>query len=184
MSLHVACIMDGNGRWATERGMARIQGHMAGYDVLEPIIESAMQNNVTELTLFVMSQENFLHRPAQEIESLFALFCKAVKEEAVRLREQAIAVKVIGDMSKLPQHVQRAYHDLPKLDQSETKLKVNLALNYSGQWHIEEAARKWASEGCQGNFDSYMDEMMTPVDILIRTGKEMRVSNSFLWHIA
>lgn len=183
MIKHIAFIMDGNGRWATEKGLARMDGHTAGYDVIEPLIKHAIKENISEVTLFAMSQENFLHRPGQEVTFLLDLFCRAVKDQCRRLKSEGVDLRVIGDMAPMPERVKTSLAELNAMRPDQTKITVNLAINYSGQWHIEHMVHEWAKEPEQ-SFGDMMTASMQPIDALVRTGKETRISNSFLWHIA
>ena len=181
---HIAFIMDGNGRWATDRNLARMDGHAAGYDVIEPLIKHAIESDIKEVTLFAMSHENFLHRPKQEIDFLLSLFCRAVEEQCQKLRAEGVDLNVIGHMEPMPANVKDALTKLNAMRPDKTKITVNLAINYSGQWHIENIAKQWAAQKSEASFTEMMDASMTPIDILVRTGKETRISNSFLWHIS
>ncbi len=181
---HIAFIMDGNGRWANKRNLNRTQGHLAGYKVLEPLVRYAVDIGVQELTFFAMSCENYLHRPEFEVNFLLKLLCRAVHEQAAKLLQENIALDVIGDVTKLPRHVQDSLSILKENSLKDPKLTIHIAINYSGQWHLSHMAKCWQEDGCLDDFATYMSRRNSDIDILVRTGKEQRISNSFLWQIA
>ena len=192
--LHVAIVLDGNGRWAVERGLPRIAGHRQGAQVVHDIVAAAPGLGVTALTIFAFSTENW-KRPADEVSYILHLFVTMVTKWLPELVSQHVRVRIIGDRVALPTDVTDSVETIEKRTASCDGLHLNVALNYGGRAEILHAARAFAAECAEGTaapqdltedrFDSYLWlEGEAPVDIVVRTGAESRVSNFLLWEMA
>jgi len=191
---HVAIVMDGNGRWARKRGLPRIAGHKAGMDTVRTIIKSCLAHNISALTLFAFSSENW-RRPQEEVSWLMELFMTALEREVVKLHERGVRLKVIGDRSAFVSALQERIEKAENLTRSNQRMTLVIAANYGGRWDITDAARKLAHRVAAGelapddinveNFASAisLSEMPEP-DLFIRTGGEQRISNFLLWQLA
>lgn len=194
---HIAVIMDGNGRWATERGKARSYGHQAGVDTVRRITEACTDLGVKYLTLYTFSTENW-NRPADEVAALMALVLASLEDEI--FMKHNVRFRVIGDLCRLPEQVQqRLQQTIERTAKNETMTMV-VALSYSSRWEIVEAMRRTVKEAMdkgadsyaaieksltEENFSQHLDTSFMPdPDLLIRTGGELRVSNYLLWQIA
>ncbi|MCX6087238.1 MAG: polyprenyl diphosphate synthase [Caldiserica bacterium] len=192
--LHVAIVLDGNGRWAVERGLPRIAGHRQGAQIVHDIVAAAPGLGVTALTIFAFSTENW-KRPADEVSYILHLFVTMVTKWLPELVSQHVRVRIIGDRAALPTDVSDSVETIEKRTASCGGLHLNVALNYGGRAEILHAARAFAAECVAGTaapqdltedrFDSYLWlEGEAPVDIVVRTGAESRVSNFLLWEMA
>ncbi len=192
--LHVAIVMDGNGRWAVERGLPRIAGHRQGAQVVHDIVAAAPGLGVTALTIFAFSTENW-KRSADEVNYILHLFVTMVTKWLPELIVQHVRVRIIGDRVALPADVRDSVEAIERRTASCDGLHLNVALNYGGRAEILHAARAFAAECAAGTaapadltedrFDSYLwlgGE--TSPDIVVRTGAESRVSNFLLWEMA
>ncbi|HEX2205338.1 MAG TPA: isoprenyl transferase [Longimicrobium sp.] len=191
---HVAVIMDGNGRWARERGRPREFGHRAGMKAVRAAIEAAGDAGVEVLTLFAFSQENW-HRPPAEVSALMSLLELYVRRERKELKERGVEVHCIGDLSRLGPRTRAAIDGVVEHTRGGTGLKLNLAISYGGRDEIARAARHLAErvrEGTlmPGEIDEalFAEHLYTAADpdpdLLIRTSGEMRISNFMLWQLA
>lgn len=187
---HIAIIMDGNGRWAKERGFERSAGHRAGAEAVRSIVEECARLGVSHLTLYAFSSENWA-RPQNEISSLFRLLVEFLTVETSRLAEQDISLGVIGDIGKLPFPSRLALARARDVTAKCAGMRLNLALNYGGRDEIVRAAKKlFASvknpaEIDENKFAQFLDTAGQPdPDLLIRTSGEMRLSNYLLWQSA
>lgn len=189
---HVAIIMDGNGRWAKQRGLERMFGHQAGAETVHLIAEEAARLGIKYLTLYTFSTENW-NRPPQEVTALMELLFKHIEEET--FMKNNISFKVIGDIDKLPEFVQGRLKECIKHTSKNTGMSLILALSYSSKWELTEATRQIAAEVKEGKLElSDIDnntiqqhlatKNMPDVDLLIRTGAEQRLSNFLLWQCA
>jgi undecaprenyl diphosphate synthase len=191
MPRHVAVIMDGNGRWAKERNLPRIEGHRAGSESVHEIVEASARVGLQVLTLFAFSRENW-KRPKAEVATLWKLLKEYLKKEHKVLMENNFRLSAIGRMESLPTAVRRELERVMKLTASNTGLRIVLALNYSGRAEIVEAVRRLVRGGHldpdslgEEMFARYLDTAGLPdPDLLIRTSGEMRISNFLLWQIA
>jgi len=191
MPRHVAVIMDGNGRWAEERSLPRIEGHRAGAKSVREIVEASARLGLPVLTLFAFSRENW-KRPKAEVATLWRLLENYLKKEYKVLMENNIRLSAIGRLEDLPAAVKRELERVMKLTAPNTGLRVVLALNYSGRGEILEAIRRLIGRG--GVEPESLDEEMfarnldtaglPDPDLIIRTSGEMRISNFLLWQIA
>jgi len=191
---HVAIIMDGNGRWAKNKTMPRYVGHKAGVDSVEKVVESCIQRGVRVLTLFAFSSENW-QRPEKEVSFLMGLFVSALKKQIKILHKQNIRLRVIGDISALPNKLQLQIQQGEQLTAENKALDLVIAANYGGRWDIVEAAKKIATKIASGALCvDQIDEAalshalsfadLPDPDLFIRTGGEYRVSNFLLWQLA
>jgi undecaprenyl diphosphate synthase len=191
---HIAIIMDGNGRWAKERGLPRAAGHREGVNSVRDIVEACGLLNVKYLTLYTFSTENW-KRPRNEVSTLMRLLLKALRDEADRLRRDNVRLTVIGDITSLPREVQAELSDAIQKTRGNTGLTLNLALSYSGRWDIIAAVRALLRDARAGKlpsddvseevFAGYLSTSSMPdPDLLIRTSGELRVSNFLLYQIA
>lgn len=194
MPRHVAIIMDGNGRWATGRGMPRGLGHVQGYLTVRTISHAACDLGLEALTLYAFSTENW-RRPKEEVEGLMALIEKAMRDEVPSYHRDNIRLKVSGCLPELPQSLQDTIAEVTEETSKNTGLVVNLAINYGGRREILEAARVAAERVRSGEIspeditEEYFSGLLYTAglpdpDLLIRTAGELRVSNFLLWQIA
>lgn len=192
--IHIAIIMDGNGRWAQKRSLPRVAGHREGVESVRDMVEVCGQLGVKYLTLYAFSTENW-KRPKEEISMLMRLLMKALRDETDKLHRNNVRVRTIGDISKLPVEVQNELLDAIVKTQNNTGLNLLLALSYSGRWDIMQAVKKISSEIKRGalNEDSINEDLVTKYlstqgipdpDLLVRTSGEFRVSNFLLWQLA
>ena len=188
---HVAIIMDGNGRWAKQHHLPRIMGHRRGSESVREVVRECRQIGIEVLTLYAFSTENWL-RPKTEIKALMALLKKFIRSEMLELHQNNIRVKMIGDLSKLPEDVMPAVREIMDVTGNNTGMTLNVALSYSGRDDILRAIHKLvadrrtkASDITEDFFSSFLDTAGQPdPDLLIRTSGELRVSNFLLWQIA
>ena len=189
---HVAIIMDGNGRWAEQRGKQRTEGHIRGVEVVRKIMENAVELGIKYLTLYTFSTENW-KRPEQEVAALMELLFKNIEEE-VFTRNQ-VRFRVIGDIERLPEAIQSKLNDCMEHTKDYDRSCMVLALSYSSRWEITRAARMLARRAVNGEItpdqideqmvsDSMNTSFMPDPDLLIRTGGEIRLSNYLLWQSA
>ena len=191
---HVAIIMDGNGRWAEQRGKFRVSGHKAGVKSVRAAVSVAHQLKLDALTLFAFSSENW-RRPEEEVSALMNLFIAVLGSEVKKLHRNNIRLKVIGNSSGFSAHLQRKIADAEALTANNTGLTLNIAANYGGRWDITQACRRAAELVASGELNAadinedYLNGLMNmadlaPVDLLVRTGGEQRISNFLLWQLA
>lgn len=192
---HVAVIMDGNGRWATSRGLDRSAGHIEGVNTVRRITEAASEAGIEYLTLYTFSTENW-NRPKAEVDALMHLIVTAIERETPDLIRNNVRLRMIGDTDRLPDQA-RERLDRCIADTSHCSgLTLTLALSYSSRWEIREACRRFATDVMEGkkspesmmtdaDFEQYLSTASMPdPDLLIRTGGDFRVSNYLLWQIA
>jgi len=191
---HVAIIMDGNGRWATQKGLPRVIGHRNGVKAVRAVTEGAGELGITHLTLYAFSTENW-KRPAFEVQALMTLLVETVKAEIKTFNENNIRLKAIGDLEKLPRKSREALRDGISQTASNTGLTLILALNYSARWDILQATQSIAkaAKSKQINpedideqvFESHLSTKDYPdPELMIRTSGESRISNFLLWQLA
>jgi undecaprenyl diphosphate synthase len=191
---HVAIIMDGNGRWAQQRGMMRLMGHREGAKAVRRAVRTAYRAGIRHLTLFAFSAQNW-ERPPQEVEGLMVLLLDYIRSEHRELLERGIRFRTMGDPSLLPEEVRREVVRLQDESRDNDEMDLNIALSYGAREEIIHAARRLAVDVEAGLlrpeqideevFSRYMyaPELPDP-DLLIRTSGELRVSNFMLWQIA
>ena len=191
---HVAIIMDGNGRWAKKRFMPRTVGHKAGVKSVKRAVGAAIENNIEALTLYAFSTENWL-RPDEEVSFLVKLFIDTLDKELTALHDAGVAIHFIGDIQKFPHAFQQKLYAAAELTQNNKKLNLIIALNYGSRAEIVSACKAIAKDIKNQLFDlEDIDEVMVsqrlalhefpPVDLLIRTSGEERLSNFLLWQLA
>lgn len=191
---HIAIIMDGNGRWATRRGLPRVMGHIQGYETVRKVVRACGELGVNCLTLYTFSTENW-RRPKEETDAIMGLIETATREELPTLMENNVRLHVSGRMADLPESLQQALMESIQTTSGNTGLVLNLAINYGGRMEILHATREICRRVLDGklqpdevteeSFSSflYTSELPDP-DLLIRTAGELRVSNFLLWQIA
>ncbi len=181
---HLAIIMDGNGRWAKTKSLARIKGHEAGAKVVETVSEFCIKNSIANLTLYAFSTENW-KRPESEVNFLLNLLKKFIIKKREIFIKNEIKFKAIGDISVFSQDLQSEISALQNLTATYKKLNFNLALNYGSRDEIIRAAKKVIQKGDElneQNLSANLDSADSgDVDLLIRTGGEIRLSNFMLW---
>ncbi len=188
---HIAIIMDGNGRWAKKRLLPRIAGHKQGVETVRDIIKASIERRIEYLTVFAFSSENW-RRPPDEVSSLMQLFIGALEQEIVKLHENGICFKVIGDLSRFEPKIVDFIRNGEKLTAKNSRLTFTIAANYGGRWDIVQAINKMAiqSPELRGTYKEkdlaqYLAMNYAPEpDLFIRTGGECRISNFLLWHLA
>lgn len=191
---HIAIIMDGNGRWATERNQNRASGHRQGIETVREIVKASSQIGIEYLTLYAFSIENW-KRPAMEVNILMSLLEHYLKAELDELHANNVRFMTIGKSSSLPKAIQRLLIDSTEKTKTNTGLTLNLALSYSGRWDIVRAVQMLALDVRRGTcspedidenlFSEYLSTKSIPdPDLLIRTSGEMRLSNFLLWEMA
>ena len=191
---HVAIIIDGNGRWAKQRGKIRTFGHKAGAEAVRRAVAFARRNGIESLTLFAFSSENW-KRPATEVSVLMELFMSVLKSEVKKLDDNDIRLRIIGDKGAFSKRLQKRIQEAEEKTQNNSGLNLNIAANYGGQWDITQASRKLADKVKTGEIEpseiteeAISGELMMadqPLpDLLIRTGGERRISNFLLWQLA
>ena len=189
---HIAIIMDGNGRWAQQRGLERSQGHQAGAATVRKLVENALKLGVRYLTLYTFSTENW-NRPIAEVAALMALLFESIEEEI--FVNNNVAFRIIGDLEKLPENVRDRLNACVERTAGNDRMTLVLALSYSSKWEITEAVRSIAAKVNDGELsleeidDNLISSELTTnfmpdPDLLIRTGKEQRLSNFLLWQAA
>ena len=191
---HIAIIMDGNGRWAKQKGLPRVAGHRKGIKTVREIVEACANLGVEFLTLYTFSTENW-KRPKTEVSTLMRLIVKSLKDETDQLHKNNIRLTSIGNSAMLPQEVREELEEAFEKTRNNTKMTLNLALSYSGRWELTDAIKKISNDikadkikidNINENLiSSYLNtsEMPDP-ELLIRSGGEMRISNFLLWQIA
>lgn len=191
---HIAIIMDGNGRWAQQRGLDRLYGHKAGVDTVKRVVEAAGEIGLRYLTLYTFSIENW-HRPKEEVDALMGLMADAIVRETPELMRQGVRIKVIGHTTDLPAEVWQKMEGLVEQTAGNRGVTLILALSYGARWEIVEAARRLAEDYKAGkvgdggfseeHFAHYLttDGIPDP-DLLVRTSGECRLSNFLLWQCA
>lgn len=191
---HVAIIMDGNGRWAQQRGKTRVTGHKKGVESVRTAVKVAREQGVKALTLFAFSSENW-RRPAQEVSVLMDLFMFVLTREVKRLHKHNIRFQVIGDVSRFSEKLQEKIHAAETLTADNNGLVLSVAANYGGRWDIANAAKKLAQQVQENQLtlDDITEESVNQhtslfglpeLDLMIRTGGDFRISNFLLWQAA
>ncbi|HJX69874.1 MAG TPA: polyprenyl diphosphate synthase [Dehalococcoidia bacterium] len=187
---HVAIIMDGNGRWAKERGLPRLEGHRAGTENIRRVIETFAQYQVKYLTLYAFSTENW-YRPEREVRGVMQILGRVIKRETKALHEKGVKLRHLGKLDKLSEKLQQQIQQSIELTKNNTKLTLSIAFDYGGRAEIVEAVKHIVREGLTPDminetlFGKYLYSHDLPdPDLIIRTGGEMRLSNFLLWQSA
>jgi undecaprenyl diphosphate synthase len=191
---HIAIIMDGNGRWAKEKGMVRLKGHQAGMESLREIVRACSDKGVKVLTVYAFSTENW-KRPIEEVSGIFSLLVRYVAKELKELNANNVQICILGDIDPLPADAKKAAQKAVDSTKDNTGLIFCIAINYGGRAEIVRAARFLAKQAAEGQLDpASIDEAMfasqlytadlPDPDLIIRTGGEMRLSNFLTWQSA
>lgn len=189
---HIAIIMDGNGRWARQQGLARTDGHREGAASVKTVIDTAGRLGVSYVTLYAFSTENW-NRPSDEVKALMSLLVEMVARETADLIKNNVKLLAIGDLTRLPEDTRAALNQCIEDTAGGTGLKLVLALSYSSRWEITDAVGRLADELNKGAIstidESAVNNCLTTKgipdpDLLIRTGGELRISNFLLWQLA
>ena len=192
LPVHVSIIMDGNGRWAKQRGLERVKGHMEGIRSVRACTEAAVEAGIRYLSLFAFSEENW-NRPKEEVGTLMGLMMKAIAEEVDTMMKNGVRFVVIGNRERLSASLNAAIDTLMKKTSGNTRMTLIVFLSYSGKWDIAQAARRLAEDAAAGKadpaeegiFEKYLATAGIPdPDLLIRTSGEQRSSNFLLWQAA
>ena len=191
---HVAVIMDGNGRWAKQRGGLRVFGHQSAITAVRDTVEEAAELGVKYLTLYAFSTENW-SRPATEVMALMQLLVHTIRQETSTLLKNSVRLQAIGDIATLPKSCQRELAEATELTKAGNRMTLVLALSYSGRWDLTQAAKRLATDVAAGRVQpaaiteatvaSYLVTAGIPdPELLIRTSGEQRISNFLLWQLA
>ncbi len=191
---HIAVIMDGNGRWAKNRGASRIFGHRNAIKAVRDTTEFCAENGIEHLTLYAFSTENWA-RPKYEVDGLMTLLVSTINDELPTLKKNNVRLSSIGDLTKLPKEAQEKLASAKKETAAHTGLNLILALNYSGKWDLEQAVKRLAADQRDGKIDTseinqemidtYLSTNGIPdPELMVRTSGEMRISNFLLWQMA
>lgn len=191
---HIAIIMDGNGRWAKERGLPRVEGHRRGAEAVRSVLRAASRFGVKYLTLYAFSVENW-NRPQNEVDTLMKYLARYLKSEQREMAENNVRLQSIGQTERLPGFVRQQLEDTKASLGQNTGTTLTLALSYGGRTELVDAVRSIAEKACSGEIipqeiseetiseHLYTSGMPDP-DLLIRTSGEMRISNFLLWQIS
>ncbi|PNF01005.1 polyprenyl diphosphate synthase [Burkholderia cenocepacia] len=190
---HIAIIMDGNGRWATERRLPRVAGHTCGVDAVRAVVEGCARAGVEYLTLFAFSSENW-RRPNDEVSFLMRLFITALEREVGKLHANGIRLRVVGDLDRFEPRIRELIRRAETKTARNTRLTLTIAANYGGRWDILQATKKLVEQAVrEGREIEVTEDAFAPhlamayapePDLFIRTGGEQRVSNFLLWQLA
>lgn len=184
---HIAVIMDGNGRWANAMGKPRVFGHRRGARAVRAVVRTARRQGIENLTLFAMSTQN-LSRPFEEVRALFNLLRRYLQQEAQEMLEKDIRLRLMGDRSCLPPEVEELARETEELTTHCRTMTLTLAVAYGGREDLLAGVVQMANEGIEATAEnlerSLWSSHLPPVDLLIRTGGERRISNFLLWHLA
>jgi undecaprenyl diphosphate synthase len=191
---HVAVIMDGNGRWAKQKGLPRIEGHRQGANTLKELLRTCKDYGINTLTAYAFSTENW-GRPIEEVSFLMTLFKKLLRKELTEMNEEGVCIRFIGDLTPLPQSLQKEINLAIEATKYNTGVNFNVAINYGSRSEMVQACKAIANEIALGKLttemidektiSSYLYTSASPdPDLLIRTSGEMRLSNFLLWQMA
>lgn len=190
---HIGIIVDGNGRWATNRGLSRSEGHKAGAKRLDSLLQHIFDKGIHTVSLFVFSTENF-KRSKEEVNNLMNLFIQLFKKDFKVLKEKQVKVVFSGRTTNLPNEVIKTMEEITNKTKDNTQGIINFCLNYGGRSEIVDACKKYTNDVINGKrqvddldetmFEQYLYQSLPPLDFLIRTGHELRVSNFLLWQLA
>jgi undecaprenyl diphosphate synthase len=187
---HIAFIMDGNGRWAERRNLPRLKGHGAGLDATRSVIKHLGEYHIKYVTLYSFSTENW-NRPRNEVSGLLKLLEISLKKEVKELHKRGVVIRHLGHLDRLPQLLRQAIKDAIELTRNNTEMTLNLAFDYGGRLEILDAVRNILADGISPQdideklFSSYLYTADLPeVDLVVRTGGDLRISNFLLWQSA
>ncbi len=187
---HIAIIMDGNGRWATQRHLPRLAGHKAGVNALRRVVELAADEHIEMLSVYAFSTENW-GRPRAEVDGLMRLFWETIRSDLEKLHRDGVRLRHLGRLYDLSPDIQKAVNDSIELTRNNTRIGLNVCFNYGGRAEIVDAIRQIIADGRQPEMITeeliasylYTRDLPDP-DMIIRTAGEMRVSNFLLWQTA
>lgn len=184
---HVAVVMDGNGRWAKARFLPRVEGHRRGMAALKRLTEAARKAGIRHLTVFAFSSENW-KRPADEVNALMRFFVDGLTREAEPLSEAGIRLHVVGDTMVFSPELQAAIRTAEQMTEGAQAMTLNICANYGGRWDVVDAVNRLVRDGKPVTVETVTDAVSMqwagPVDLMIRTGGEQRISNFLLWQLA
>lgn len=187
---HIAIIMDGNRRWAEQHGLTQLEGHQAGVENMRSIVEYLGKQQIEYITVYGFSTENW-NRPENEVKGLLHLLEETLDTEAIKLHSRGIKLRHLGCLNGLNQSLQSAINKAVELTKNNTKMTFSFAFNYGGRAEILDATRHLITEGIpahevdEGSFSSYLYTAGLPdIDLVIRTGGEIRISNFLIWQSA
>jgi undecaprenyl diphosphate synthase len=184
---HLAVIMDGNGRWARARKQPRAMGHRAGVRATRNLVRTAARLQIPVLTIFAFSQENWA-RPEAEVRLLMQLFARTLVQETDALHDKGVRMRFIGDHAAFEPELRAQMHRAEQVTAANTRLTLVIAVGYSGQWDILQAAQRLCAQGQTFDAETLAGGLSTaglpPPDLIIRTGGEQRISNFLLWQAA
>lgn len=184
---HVAVVMDGNGRWAKARFLPRVEGHRRGMAALKRLTEAARKAGIRHLTVFAFSSENW-KRPADEVNALMRFFVDGLTREAEPLSEAGIRLHVVGDIKVFSPELQAAIRTAEQMTEGAQAMTLNICANYGGRWDVVDAVNRLVRDGKPVTVETVTDAVSMqwagPVDLMIRTGGEQRISNFLLWQLA
>lgn len=184
---HVAVVMDGNGRWAKARFLPRVEGHRRGMVALKRLTEAACKAGIRHLTVFAFSSENW-KRPADEVNALMRFFVDGLTREAGPLSEAGIRLHVVGDTKVFSPELQAAIRTAEQMTEGAQAMTLNICANYGGRWDVVDAVNRLVRDGKPVTVETVTDAVSMqwagPVDLMIRTGGEQRISNFLLWQLA
>jgi undecaprenyl diphosphate synthase len=190
---HLAIVMDGNGRWAEQRGLPRVEGHRQGLQVVKRVMEWCIGQGIGVLSLFTFSHENW-ERPVEEVNFLMDLFLQSLKAELPDLIQNGVKLRFLGSKDRLDPKLLEQMNQAEQATFYQTRLNLNIAINYSGKWDILEALQRTMQakdanlldlKQLESTFESHLSTHGLPnPDLFIRTSGEQRISNFFLWQIA
>ncbi len=189
---HVAIIMDGNGRWARQRGLPRSLGHDSGARVVRSVVEHCAGRGIGHLTLFAFSSENW-KRPEDEVSKLMSLFALYLEKEVREMERSGVRLRIIGERRRFSPRLQELIENAEAVTAHNTRIVVHVAANYGGRWDMVEAVRRWQQAHPGRPVSTLTEEDLAPflsladapeLDLLIRTGGESRISNFLLWQAA
>ncbi|WP_035515507.1 polyprenyl diphosphate synthase, partial [Paraburkholderia nodosa] len=193
MPQHIAIIMDGNGRWATQRKLPRMAGHTKGVDAVRATVEGCAKRGIGYLTLFAFSSENW-RRPRDEVSFLMRLFASVLERETARLDKNGIRLRVVGDLSMFDAGLQPLIQRAEAKTAHNSRMTLTIAANYGGRWDILQAVRQLVGQTAADGRPALVDEASfaqnlalayaPEPDLFIRTGGERRISNFLLWQLA
>lgn len=184
---HVAVVMDGNGRWAKARFLPRVEGHRRGMAAVKRLTEAARKAGIRHLTVFAFSSENW-KRPADEVNALMRFFVDGLTREAEPLSEAGIRLHVVGDTKVFSPELQAAIRTAEQMTEGAQAMTLNICANYGGRWDVVDAVNRLVRDGKPVTVETVTDAVSMqwagPVDLMIRTGGEQRISNFLLWQLA
>ncbi len=190
LPVHVAIVPDGNGRWAEQHGLSRLAGHRAGVKIMRSMIEYLNDYQIKYVTLYGFSTENW-NRPEDEVKGLFRVLEERIGKDVPKLHKKGVKVRHLGRLEELPTWLQKSIKNAEELTKNNTGMTLSLAFNYGGHVEIIDAVRRIIAEGIPSEkideklFSSYLYTAGLPdVDLLIRTGDELRLSNFLIWQTA